>query len=77
MSKEITKAALESHLARLIQDANDIRVGKENVENQIRELNRQVDRNAGALGYNDMLIQSIKKQIEELQKPETPVTTAP
>jgi hypothetical protein len=76
MSKEITKAVLESQVARLAKDAADIQEGIRATERQIQELVKQIDRNHGALSYNAILAASLQKQLEELKAvPDAPPVT--
>lgn len=68
------KETLLIQLNRLTQDSVDLQAAIKNFQKEIEEakskiqvLNRDVDRHHGALNYNAMLSDSIRKQLEEIE----------
>lgn len=68
------KETLLAQLNRLTQDAAGLQISitKFNqeineAESKIKSLSQNIDRHQGALNYNSMLTESIKKQLEEIE----------
>lgn len=66
MSKDIIKSVLENQISRLTADANSIREGIKEVERKVSEMAASIQASHGALNYNGIVIESLHKQIAEL-----------
>lgn len=58
---------LEAQYARLEKDKQEINSGISSMENQIAEINKQIERNRGALSYAHILAESIKVELATMQ----------
>lgn len=68
------KETLLAQLNRLAQDAAGLQISItkfnqeiSDAESKIKNLSQNMDRHQGALNYNAMLAESIKKQLEEIE----------